>query len=123
MKRLFFFLAFVYATATSAQESAVLQQQMELTPQVKSVKAHLQDLMAKGLSIYYTCNHVDLEHPIRLVKENGTVNDLLRDILRDQPLQIVERKNKIYIFRVKVIPSPPKEIIGRPVENILSIRF
>ena len=90
-------------------QSALLGQEVALTAEIKSVEGHLKDLREKGLNVYYVDNHVDLNRPIRLVNETDTLEGLLKDILREQPLQLIEKNNCIYLVRVKVVPPPPIE--------------
>lgn len=104
-------LALTLKGATAmAQDTPLLSQKITLTPQVKVIEEHFKDLQVKGININYAKNHLNTLRPIRLVKETGSLRDLLNDILREQPLQIIEKHNAIYLARPRVIPPPPPEV-------------
>lgn len=116
-------MAYLMAALSSvAQESSLMNTKLTLSPEIKSVEEHLKDLRARGFKINYARNQLTPDRPIRLVEESGTLQTLLKDILREQPIQIVEKNGAIYLARLKVIPPPPPEpkkgknyiIVGQP---------
>ncbi|MFN8355309.1 MAG: hypothetical protein U0Y10_12715 [Spirosomataceae bacterium] len=111
------------AMQVGGQSTSLLSQEVALTPEIKSVEGHLNDLRGKGLQINYVDNHVDLNRPIRLVKETDSLQNLLKDILREEPLQIIEKNNAIYLVRMKVIPPPPIEPKKGKNFVVLGMRF
>jgi hypothetical protein len=112
-------LVLVCTGIQAGAQSAMLGQEVTLTAEIKTVEGHLKDLREKGLNVYYVDNHVDLNRPIRLVDETDTLESLLKDILREQPLQLIEKNNSIYLVRVKVVPPPP--VVPKKGKNFVTI--
>ena len=102
----YFCFCFILSVSTALAESP-LDQNVNLGSQIFTVKEWLISLREKGHKIFFVHNQIDSDRLIRLNRESGTIGSLLKDILRGQPLDIVEKEDKIFIVRKKSIPIDP----------------
>jgi hypothetical protein len=105
-------LSIVLLIPTYAQQHHVLSKIEIMSSKIVTVQEWLSEFRKRGYKLYYAANQLDLNKLIRLKKETATVKLLLNDILRTQPIDIIEKGDRIFIVRKKIIPPTPKEPKG-----------
>lgn len=78
-----------------------------LGSKILTVKDWLATMRTKGHKLFYVHSQLDMNRLIRLNQEGGNTTDLLKDILRGQPVNIIEKGEDIYIVRKKIVTPDP----------------